>query len=333
MRYVLLLLTTAVALTGPACEQSGQGPRTIEPREPSHPAPAADAADADGDVMATVNGEPIPMARLHEALVTDFGKPIAQQLIANEVVRQTLLEKGLPVEVSEKQLRQETYRAMNQLFNFQDEPSWPQVENLLNQFLKQKGLTRRIWDMSMRRNARLMRLAEVQVEVTQDELIRQYHIEYGAKWRVRHIQVPNLDTAQDLLEELKAGTDFEKLAFEHSTNPDARQGAWLPELSARADTPGVPKALVQAAMAMETPGELSNPVQAGTNFHILKLEEIIPPKDKAFEDVRATLEPAVRDRKVVELQQQLLKGLIAAAEIEYIDPTLRASMPSGDDHD
>jgi parvulin-like peptidyl-prolyl isomerase len=337
MRNILLTLLIGLALTGLACDLASRNQTTVEPRdEPASPTEGAAPSEADDEsraVMATVNGQPIPLARLHDALVVDFGKPIAQQFVASEVVRQKLIAEGIPTKVSEEELRAETVRAMKQIIQFEDNPTWEQVVSLRDQFLRQRSLTSRIWDATMRRNVQLTRLAARHVTVSPEELRQAYRLRYGAKWHARHIQVPHLETAQTLLDQVRDGADFAKLAFKHSTNPDAKDGGLMPPITLQDPPSSIPKPIVQAVLAMDRPGAVSNPVQAGTNFHILKLEKVEPPADVEFQDVRAELKADVRDAKIAQLQQQLLQRLIAEAEIVYIDPTLREVMQQGDRDD
>jgi foldase protein PrsA len=336
MRTVTNILTALLICTTLACEPTTRQ-TTIEPSQPaSEPTPQSAAASnekARQDVMAQVNGEPIYMDILHDALVQDFGKPIAQHLVANKIVEQELVEQNLPTKVTDEQIRRQTQSTLQQLFNFDAEPTQQQLDNLRDQLLQQRGLTRRIWDATMHRNVQLERLAKAQVEVSQSELLREYHLQFGAKWRVQHIQVANLDTAREVRQKLQAGEDFEELAFKYSTNPDARRGALLPDISPRDEESPVERSIRQAALALNEPGELSHPVQAGTSFHILKLQEIIPPQATDFQTVRAQLEQAVRERKMAQLSQQLLQKLISESKIEYIDPTLREVMQRGDSND
>ncbi len=337
MRTVTNILTALLICITLACDPPVRR-TTIEPSQPATPPPAqSDAppanASTQGEVVARINGEPLHMATLYDTLVQDFGKPIVQHLVANRIVEQELTKRNLPTQVTDEQIRRQTQTTLQQLFQFEAEPTQQQLENLLSQLLQQRGLTRRIWDATMHRNVQLERLAEDQIEVSQSELLREYHLQFGAKWRVRHIQVANLDTARQVREKLLDGEDFEKLAFKYSTNPDARQGAFLPDISPRDEESPVERSIRQAALALNEPGELSHPVQAGTSFHILRLEEIIAPKATDFQAVRAELEAVVREKKMAQLSQQLLQKLIAESEIEYIDPTLRDVMQRGDSND
>ncbi len=74
---------------------------------------------------------------------------------------------------------------------------------------------------------------------------------------------------------------------------------------------------------MSRPGEISNPVQTGTSFHVLKLERIEEPTNVNFADVKDTLAADLREQKARTAVNQLLAKLVAQAKIQYVDRQLR----------
>jgi parvulin-like peptidyl-prolyl isomerase len=309
---IILLFALAASTTA----QESPAPLDVEIPDPAEVASSAP--------MARVNGQVLPMTDLHAALVADYGLPIAQQFIADAVVRQALEAQELPVEVTQEDIDRETVRAMSRLFTFEQEMTDEQRDALLRQFLAKNNYTRRQWTQTMARNARLARLAKPRVTVTEDDLRDEFLRQFEGRLRVRHIQVPTLDKAMEVMDKLQAGdADFAAVALEYSTHADAKDGAWLPEIRTNGPTQDVPTSISQAALALQQPGDVSNPVQAGTNYHILKLEEILPPVDAKFQDVKPLLEPIVRSRRISQLQQAILQQLIREAEIEFLNPSLR----------
>jgi parvulin-like peptidyl-prolyl isomerase len=314
---MLLLGWTALCLLG--CE--GVGQRTIEPERPASPAAPDPARPA---LLARVNGQDVPIAPLNDALLSDYGLSIAQQFIADEVVRQELLRQGMSTEVTEMEIEAETARALGRIFRFLETPSRSQLENLLEQFLRKNSFTRRQWDATMRRNAQLARLAGPKVEVTNEQLRQAYYRIYGAKRIVRHIQVESMAKAQKVLDELEAGKDFATLAEAYSASPTGKEGGLLPPISMKDPPKRIPPALLQVAMSMDKPGEISNPVQVGTAFHVVKYDALVPPENVTFKEVRDKLVPVVRDQLIGQMQQRILADLIRQADIEYVNPIIRA---------
>lgn len=85
------------------------------------------------------------------------------------------------------------------------------------------------------------------------------------KIRARHILVETRSKAERLLEEIKEGGDFIKLAKEHSECPSAEQGGNLGAFSRGK----MVEEFEDAAFALEK-GEVSDIVKTKFGFHIIK---------------------------------------------------------------
>lgn len=325
-RYVLPCLLTAWLASG--CDMN-PGRTVVEPSTPAAaPTPAREESSR---VLARVNDQPIPMDKLYDALVADDGLRVSQQLIADELVRQELQRRNLPTNVTERELEVENRRALSKVFQFDDAPAPEQLDNLLNQLLSQKNITRRVWDVTMTRNVLLARLAEhdPRANVTDEDVRRAFFEEYDGKFKARHVQAPTMVIAQEVLDKAGTGADFAQLAFQYSTNPSGKTGGWLPDIGPRTAPDTVPPSIVEVIRSMKKPGQVSNIVQVGSNFHVLKLEEIIPPEKVKFSDVKGKLRFIVRDRNIDRLQPVIMKELIDKARIEYVDPVIRSKVKRG----
>ena len=239
-RMVSLLLLTGLTLLaglGADCDMTRKQPTVIETKD----APANPGAVRTGAVMATVNGSSLYMSDLHDVLVRDYGLPLAQQFLANEVVRQELRRLNLSDEVTEKQRHKETLLAMAQVAGLPQIKSLEQLNQLLSQFLNKLGLTRRQWDATMVRNVRLARLAEKRVVINEKNLQNEYFLRYGGTLKVLHIQVPSVSKAEEILRKIKSGEGFTKLAYQHSTNPDGKKDALLSDIHLNSPNPDVPR--------------------------------------------------------------------------------------------
>lgn len=305
----------------PATQSSGKAPSIT---------PGAATALAGGLVMAYVKGQPIYMSELNDLLVQGYGLGVSRQLIATELVRQAAAEKGITA--SDKEVQAEKDQTIRDMFPSVEQAS--QREKLLEQvLLAQKGMSHQQWQMVMRRNVLLRKLAEPEVKVSEDDLRDEFAQQYGRRVEVRHIQTDSLSSAQDILRQLHDGADFAELAKKVSTNPSSSDGGLLPIISA--NTPNLPLAIRQVAMAMKKPGKISDPVQVETAFHILKLERIIEPENVKFIDVKEKLVTAVKERRLSTIKQQILQDLIRksqeSGQIQYVDPTLKAQSHATDE--
>lgn len=114
--------------------------------------------------------------------------------------------------------------------------------------------------------------------------------------RVRHILVSGVTPearaqAQKVLEELKAGADFAKLA--ESVSADKSSAARGGDLGFFGTGRMVPN-FEQAAFALEQPGQLSDVVETQFGYHILKLQERKPAGVRPYDEVRADLIKEIR---------------------------------------
>ena len=85
------------------------------------------------------------------------------------------------------------------------------------------------------------------------------------KIRASHILVPKLSTAQQLLERIKSGESFEKLAGEFSQCPSKKRGGdWGYFAKGQ-----MVKPFETAAFALRI-GEISEPVKTQFGYHLIK---------------------------------------------------------------
>lgn len=112
--------------------------------------------------------------------------------------------------------------------------------------------------------------------------------------KVRHIltskDAEGKAQAEKLLRELKAGADFAKLAETNSKDPgSAARGGELGLVAPGKMVPDFEK----AAFALKTPGDISDIVETGFGYHIIKLDENVPGKITPFMEVKDGLKNEV----------------------------------------
>ena len=183
----------------------------------------------------------------------------------------------------------------------------------------------RQWRAVMYRNVLLRQMAVKTVTVSEEEINQEYGLEYGRQVQVRHVEVPTLQAAQDVLKRLTEGADFTQVVGEASTSPTSQEGGLLPPIGQRSP---VPPAIREAALALTTVGQLSEPVQSGTVFHILKLEKVIEPNAAPIAQVHDQLQERLLQQKIRGEQRRIIETLIDQArqekQIRFANPTLQA---------
>jgi foldase protein PrsA len=276
---------------------------------------------AQGTPAVTVNGTPIERQRVIDLAFEARGLEAMQQIIVLELAKQEAQRRKLAV--SQADVQRELRDALERIGREAGtEMSPPQQEEALEVMLEEKGVSRAEFMIGMERNAYLRRIAESDVNITEQTLREEFARTFGEKVQVRHIQLDanDLRSVDETLDALKR-EDFAAVARRLSRNADtARVGGELPPFTF--DDAEMPAAMREAAFAL-SPGQVSTPIRTDNYFHILKLERRIPSEAARFEDVRPQVERRLRDRVVPARMNQLTVELFEQAEIRVIDGELR----------
>jgi peptidyl-prolyl cis-trans isomerase C len=126
----------------------------------------------------------------------------------------------------------------------------------------------------------------------------------------RHILVEGEDEAKAIIEQLKGGADFAKLAKEKSKDPGAAEGG---DLGYFTKDQMVPE-FADVAFKMY-PGQLSNPVKTQFGWHVIKVEDKRIKQPPEFEKVKDQIE-AYLARKA---QSDFIAKLRQSAKVERLD--------------
>ncbi len=134
----------------------------------------------------------------------------------------------------------------------------------------------------------------------------------GEEVKARHILVASEDDAKAIIEELKQGADFAKLATEKSTGPSGSSGGDLGYFTADAMVP----AFSEAAFAMKA-GEFTEvPVQTQFGWHIIKVEDRRALQPPSFEQVQ----PQLAQDLTREILTKAVEELRSGVDIERFGP-------------
>ncbi len=129
------------------------------------------------------------------------------------------------------------------------------------------------------------------------------------EYNVRHILVKDEKTAKDIIEQLKKGAKFDKLAEKYSVDPGSKAKGG--ELGWNA--PGNFVKPFAEAMTKLDKGQMSKePVQSDFGFHIIKLDDVRSAKVPSFEEVKPQITEFLQRKKL----ETLMSGLRAKAKFE-----------------
>lgn len=105
------------------------------------------------------------------------------------------------------------------------------------------------------------------------------------EYHLRHILVETQEKAEAVLEKIRGGADFAELAKERSIGPSGEKGGDLGFI-----TRGMTiKPFEDAAFTLK-PGEISEVVETEFGYHIIKLDEISPERQKTLEESKIEIE-------------------------------------------
>jgi len=183
---------------------------------------------------------------------------------------------------------------------------------------------------------------EAQTEVTRQDLLSYYNehrdeFRVGEQVNVRHILIktPALGAdgkadpqgvaearkkAEDVLKQLKAGGNFADLAQKYSEDTgSAKQGGSLSWIQRGRTVPEFEKA------AFSLPkGGTSDLVQSSFGFHIIHVDDKQDAHLKALDEVKAQIEPLIKQQKTAQAAQAEADSLLSAARSQGLDKAAAA---------
>lgn len=147
------------------------------------------------------------------------------------------------------------------------------------------------------------------VTVTDEEINKQYKdnpYDYTEKpnvMNVSHIIVPTEEEAKNIKKEYDAGKSFEELAKQYGTDGTKDKGGLLGDIEY--NTQDYDPAFVEGAIKVPE-GKVSEPVQSGAGWYLIKVnkktEYPVKPLEDVKEDIKSTL---LEDKKSEKYQTQL----------------------------
>ncbi|MHB9103233.1 MAG: foldase protein PrsA [Sulfuricella sp.] len=175
-----------------------------------------------------------------------------------------------------------------------------QIELAAENVLAQAYLNQQIKALKLPNfDARAHELYQVNIEkYTSPARVRASHILVEIKNRTPE---EALQRIQDVRAQALSGKSFEALAQEYSDDPSAK--------SNKGDLgffePGrMVKPFSDAAFAMNTPGEISEPVKTGFGYHIIQFHEKQPKQTRPFEAVKQEIVEGLKEQYIAQYRQK-----------------------------
>lgn len=237
--------------------------------------------------IATVNGKPVPKARV-ETLIHQVTKSGQQQRTPE-----------LEAQVKDEVVRREIFMQAAEKAGIPQTADYKAQYEIARQMLLIRGL------MEDFRAKNPVSDADAQAEYDKFKAASA-----GNEYRARHILVEKEEDAKALIAQIKGGASFEELAKKNSKDTgSAANGGDLDFANPNNFVPEFSK-----AMTALKKGEMTQePVKSQFGYHIIKLEDVRPATFPAFDDVKAQIKQRLEQQKSAEFQ----KSLIDKAKTDY----------------
>ena len=231
--------------------------------------------------VATVNGKPVPKARV-ETLIQQVTKSGQQQ-------RSPELE----AQVKDEVVRREIFMQEAEKRGVPQSADYKAQMDLARQMLLIRGL------MDDFKTKNPVTDAEAQGEYDKFKASNT-----GNEYRARHILVEKEEDAKALIAQIKGGANFEELAKKNSKDTgSAEKGGDLDFANPNNFVPEFSKAMT----ALQKGEMTQEPVKSQFGYHIIKLEDTRPATFPAFDDVKAQIKQRIEQQKMAEFQDSLIK--------------------------
>ncbi|NQT11771.1 MAG: peptidylprolyl isomerase, partial [Planctomycetes bacterium] len=246
-----------------------------------------------------------------------YGEEVLESLIHRQLIRQECQRRGIGVTGAEVN---DEIKQMAERFSLP-------VDHWLKMLSQERGISPKqyandiVWPMLA-----LRKLAGQELEVTHEELVEHYERQYGEAVKARMIVCDNRQTAESVRAAAVANPDqFGKLAREQSIDaPSASLEGRIQPIRKHTGPPGL-----EAAAFQMRDGEISQLIQVGNQFVLLKREGVQPALRVAFEQVKMGMVEAIRDGKMRRVAGQVFRQLKDEAVVQNVltNPALSQQMP------
>lgn len=271
-------------------------------------------ADTDKDIVAIVNGEKITRQELSDLLIDTYGEDALEVLIRRSLIYQEAEREGISVTTAEveqklKKLVSTEIEGLMRINRIKDKADLEKelakaganFEQLEEKLLKK-----------MRKQAEVELLAEKimtkTITIAEEELQKAYDLEYGEKIEANQIVFKSRRDAEEALNKIRAGADFETLAKNESIDrASAIKGGKMQPFS--------PKDAIGKEVASLKTGELSDIIKTDYGYHIIKVTNRKAASNKSYKAVRGELEKMVKNQHYRERIGPWLISLVENASI------------------
>jgi len=231
--------------------------------------------------VATVNGKPVPKARVDLLLSQaarggqqkspELEARAREEVVLREIFAQEAEKRGIPASSD--------YKAQMEL-------------------VRQTVLIRELFEEFKKKNP----VTDVEAKAEYDKFKSQAS---GTEYKARHILVENEDEAKKLITQIKGGAKFEELAKKNSKDTGSGEnGGDLDFAKPDSYVPEFGKAMV----ALKKGEMTETPVKTQYGYHIIRLEDVREAQFPEFNAVKPQIEQRLAQAKLQKYQEDLRKS-------------------------
>jgi len=230
--------------------------------------------------IATVNGKPIPAAKVDQVVkqVVAQGKATDSPQL-REAIKKDLIGREVLIQEADKQ----------------GVGTRPDVKNAIDNARQSIIINAMLADY-IKKNP--VKDADIKAEYDK------YKAQVGEKeYHARHILVGTEDEAKQIIAKLKGGAKFEDLAKQSKDPGSAQNGGDLDWASPASFVPEFSKAMTSLQKGAIT----ETPVHSQFGWHVIKLEDVRPAKIPPLEEVKQQVAESLQQRKLAAYREELMK--------------------------
>jgi peptidyl-prolyl cis-trans isomerase C len=230
--------------------------------------------------VATVNGKPIPAAKVDQVVkqVVAQGKATDSPQL-REAIKKDLIGREVLIQEADKQ----------------GVGTRPDVKNAIDNARQSIIINAMLADY-IKKNP--VKDAEIKAEYDK------YKAQQGDKeYHARHILVATEDEAKQIIAKLKGGAKFEDLAKQSKDPGSAANGGDLDWAGPGSFVPEFSKAMTSLQKGQIT----ETPVKTQYGYHVIKLEDVRASKFPPLEEVKQQVAESLQQRKLAAYREELLK--------------------------
>ena len=242
---------------------------------------ASGFSTAAAETVVTVNGVDIDSTVFDSYLESRFQKPAAQ---ASAEERATVERELTDIYLLTTQPKAE---------EFAEDPQIKAQLELQYRGTIAQAVARNFVESNPATDAEILAEYETQLEQSSDK-----------QYKARHILVETQSEAQDLIDQLNEGADFQALAKEHSTGPSGPNGGDLGWFA----PDQMVKPFADSVVALEDGAYSKAPVQTQFGWHVILREDSRENEPPTLESVRDAIKQRVEQEKFQDYMQGLRDG-------------------------